>query len=53
MNIFSKPKAVRSTPFSDFFKNGSSEQKKRVYAEVLVRATERQKATMKAAASAQ
>jgi hypothetical protein len=32
-----------STPFSDFFHNASSKEKKRVYAEVLRGATERQR----------
>jgi hypothetical protein len=46
MNIFSKPKLAASTPFSDFIRNASSAEKKRVYAEVLKRATEQQNALL-------
>jgi hypothetical protein len=35
-------KPVESTPFSDFIRNASSEDKKRVYRQVLERASERQ-----------
>lgn len=37
-----KPKAVASTPFSEFIRNASSAEKKRVYKRVLKKATERQ-----------
>lgn len=46
MNIFSKSKVVSSTAFSDFIRNASSEDKKRVYTEVLKKATERQNAVL-------
>jgi len=45
MNMFfSKPsvKSVRSTPFSEFIRNASSAEKKRVYTDVIRKATERQ-----------
>ena len=38
-----KPKTVSSTRFSDFIRNASSAERKQVYKDVLVRATERQK----------
>lgn len=38
----SKSKKVASTPFSDFIRNASSAEKKKVYKVVLQRATERQ-----------
>lgn len=37
-----KPKAVISTPFSEFIRNASSREKKRVYKHVLEKATESQ-----------
>ena len=37
-----KPKAVASTPFSEFIRNASSREKKRVYKLVLEKATESQ-----------
>lgn len=37
-----KLKKVASTPFSDFIRNASSAEKKKVYKVVLERATERQ-----------
>lgn len=37
-----KPKPVVSTRFSDFIRNASSGEKKRVYMQVMKRATERQ-----------
>ena len=55
MAIFSlkrKPKAVSSTPFSEFIRNASSADKKRVYKHVLEKATERQLRTIKLATSA-
>jgi hypothetical protein len=36
------PPEVSSTPFSEFIRNASSEQKKRVYSKVLKRASEQQ-----------
>ena len=39
-----KPKPAVSTRFSDFIRNASSDEKRRVYAEVLQKATERQNA---------
>lgn len=40
--IFSKPKAKKSSPFSEFIRNASSRDKKRVYTDVLKKATDRQ-----------
>lgn len=37
-----KTKPLASTPFSDFIRNASSRDKKRVYADVLKKATEKQ-----------
>jgi len=37
-----KLKIVASTPFSDFIRNASSAEKKRVYAKVMKKATEHQ-----------
>ena len=37
-----KPKAASSTPFSEFIRNASSAEKKRVYKRVLERASESQ-----------
>jgi hypothetical protein len=37
-----KPKPTQSSPFSEFIRTASSADKKRVYGEVLKRATERQ-----------
>ena len=42
MKLFNSSPALTSTPFSDFFRNASSGEKKRVYEHVLKRATERQ-----------
>ena len=39
-----KPKPAVSTRFSDFIRNASSDEKRRVYAEVMKKATERQNA---------
>ena len=44
--IVAKPKRVRETRFSDFIRNASAKQKKRVYSDVLERASERQRAVM-------
>jgi hypothetical protein len=40
--MFLKSKPVLSTPFSDFIRNASSEEKKKVYTTVLKRASESQ-----------
>lgn len=37
-------KLVESTPFSDFIRNATNEQKEAVYSEVMAKATERQNA---------
>lgn len=37
-----KPRPTRSSPFSEFIRTASSQEKKRVYGEVLKKATERQ-----------
>lgn len=39
---FFKTKPTGSSPFSEFIRNASSAEKKRVYRDVLVKATERQ-----------
>lgn len=46
----SKPKTVASTPISDFIRNASSAEKKRVYKIVLDKASERQLRVMREAA---
>ncbi|OYV24942.1 MAG: hypothetical protein B7Z82_09145 [Halothiobacillus sp. 20-54-6] len=50
MNFLKKTRKLESTPFSDFIRNASSEQKKRVYAGVLKEATERQQQIIQEAA---
>lgn len=52
MKLPSKRKTVRSTEFSDFIRNASAKEKKRVYEDVLKRATERQNAVLAAAKAA-
>ena len=47
-----KPKKVASTPFSDFIRNASSAERKKVYKDVLARATERQMRVLKEAEAA-
>lgn len=37
-----QPKPTRSSPFSEFIRTASSAEKKRVYGDVLKKATERQ-----------
>ncbi len=37
-----KPKLLASTPLSDFIRNASSAEKKRIYTAVMKKATERQ-----------
>lgn len=39
---FLKPKPTASSPFSEFIRNASAAEKKRVYTVVLKKATERQ-----------
>lgn len=51
MAMFSKPKTVKSTPFSDFIRNASSGKKKRVYSDVMKKATDRQLHVIKQAKS--
>ena len=46
----SKPKT--STPFSEFIRNAKSDEKKRVYTDVLRRATERQLAVIETSGKA-
>ena len=46
-----KPKKVASTRFSDFIRNASSAEKKKVYKVVLARATERQQRVLNQAAA--
>jgi len=42
ISMFSKLKTVKSTLFSDFIRNASSREKKRVYSDVMKKATDRQ-----------
>lgn len=44
--FFLKSKKVASTSFSEFIRNASSKEKKKVYKIVLVKATERQRSVM-------
>ncbi len=44
--IFSKNKPVTSTPFSEFIRNAKAGEKKRVYVEVMKKATDRQNAVI-------
>ena len=44
MPLFRKPNSVGSTPFSDFIRNASAAEKKRVYTEVMKIATAQQNA---------
>jgi hypothetical protein len=48
----SKPKKVASTRFSEFIRNASSAERKKVYKVVLVRATERQQRVLSKAVAA-
>jgi len=52
MRIFSKSTKVASTPFSEFIRNASSADRKKVYAAVLQRATERQNRLLAESAAA-
>ncbi len=47
-----KSKKVASTLFSEFIRNASSAERKKVYKVVLARATERQQRVLKEAAAA-
>ena len=47
MSLFAKQKTVESTPFSEFIRNASSSEKKKVYTDVLKRAVERQDAIVR------
>lgn len=42
-----KPRPAQSSPFSEFIRTASSAEKKRVYREVLKKATERQNRLLK------
>ncbi|MDF1623437.1 MAG: hypothetical protein P1V33_08215 [Pseudohongiella nitratireducens] len=46
MNLFKSKKTTRHTSFSDFVRNASSAEKKRVYKIVLERATAEQNAVL-------
>lgn len=53
MSLFNrKIKAVTSTPFSEFIRNASSGEKKRVYKRVLEKASESQNRVLARAAAA-
>lgn len=47
-----KPKATSSSQFSEFIRNASSAEKKRVYTQVMKKATERQNRVLAEAAAA-
>ena len=47
-----KSKAISSTPFSEFIRNASSAEKKRVYKRVLEKASESQNRVLTRAATA-
>jgi hypothetical protein len=47
LDLFRKSKAVKSTAFSKFIRDASSREKKRVYAEVLEKASEDQLLVLK------
>lgn len=51
MSFFTKRKTIDSTPFSKFIREAPSGEKKRVYSEVLKKATERQNAVVECARS--
>jgi len=51
MNFFFKSKPTATTAFSEFIRNASSAEKKKVYTVVLQKATERQKRVMATASS--
>jgi len=47
----SKPKKLKSTRFSDFIRNASAGEKKKLYEKVLQRATERQRRVLESASA--
>jgi len=49
MNLIKVNEVLVSTPFSEFFRNASSREKKRVYLRVLARASKQQEAIIKQA----
>lgn len=49
--MFSKKKTLKTTTFSEFIRNASSGEKKRVYTDVLKKATERQQTLIEKAAA--
>ncbi len=51
MSPFTKPKHLRTTAFSEFIRNASEEEKKRVYLDVIDKAIEMQLAVMRKARS--
>ena len=51
MSYFTKRKTIDSTPFSKFIREATSGEKKRVYTEVLKKATERQNSVVDCARS--
>lgn len=51
MRLFSQPKKVATTPFSEFIRNASSAEKKKVYKVLLERATVRQQRVLREAAA--
>lgn len=51
LTIF-KSKEKKSTPFSEFIRNASSKDKKRVYSDVMKKATDRQLSVIKKAQAA-
>lgn len=48
-----KPRPAQSSPFSEFIRTAPSAEKKRVYREVLKKATERQNRLVKSVAHAE
>lgn len=52
MSLFPKSKPLVSTAFSDFIRNASSAEKKKVYTEVMKKASERQNAVLASGKSA-
>lgn len=47
--VFKRSSPLPSTPFSDFIRNASSAEKKKVYSEVMKKAAERQNALLASA----
>ncbi len=52
LSLFKKPKPTTSSSFSVFIREASAAEKKRVYTEVIKKATERQNALMRRTATA-